>query len=480
MARSAAARKAARIRRRNRRVVKAGNLLRQVKPGRMSNARAKMQRGIRAIGRSRINARNYLMNYQQSLAPGPRKRGGPSALFPTGKDSRATSRVVTVSEDEYITDVFGSTGFATTAYLFNPGQRSVFPWGSQVAGLFEKWTTARAQFYYKPLVSAFATNGQAGKIMLSFDYDASDLAPLSKQQVEATVPHADCMPYQTCSVNLNPRQLNGQDSKYVRPGAQPSNTDIKTYDGGVLYVSTAGNAATTVIGELRVRYTFHFHVPILEAPFGIGLLQAHIVESPAASAAAAGNAFLGTSGGVLRSGSTLNSVCTGNTFTLPTVGNYIVAAVFNGSVTATATFTPGSNITGVTLFVDSTTSSETVANGSSQTSWTGVYSVSAAGTSAANTVTISGLTALASGKADIFISQISTGLLSPLLESPLKDEKYDQLYNMIMSLKSDRFDRRVVEEDDDLVSIVSSSGARRMVPSRLVNNRSSSFAVDRI
>jgi hypothetical protein len=102
--------------------------------------------------------------------------------------------------------------------------------------------------------------------MLSCDYDASDSPPTSKQQVLDTVPHIDGMPSkEEIRLRLNASEMRNQDGKYVRPGAQPANTDIKTYDAGNLFVSTYGCANTSVIGELRVRYRCLLKVPVLEA-----------------------------------------------------------------------------------------------------------------------------------------------------------------------------------------------------------------------
>jgi hypothetical protein len=52
---------------------------------------------------------------------------------------------------------------------------------------------------------------------------------------------------------------------FVRPGAQPPNTDIKTYDAGNFRIATQGIAANTAtLGELRVRYSVVLSVPVLE------------------------------------------------------------------------------------------------------------------------------------------------------------------------------------------------------------------------
>jgi hypothetical protein len=185
----------------------------------------------------------------------------------SSSNSSKVRKTHTVEEDEYIADISGSVAYATTAYPINPGQASTFPWGNKIAQLYEKYEFQLLEFYYRREVSEFATNGQAGKVMLSSDYDASDGPPASKQQVLDTEPHIDGMP---CTEQLVLRvdcaQMRKQDSHYVRPGALPVNTDIKTYDAGNLYVSTYGCTNTTVIGELRVRYKCVLSVPVLEPP----------------------------------------------------------------------------------------------------------------------------------------------------------------------------------------------------------------------
>jgi len=132
---------------------------------------------------------------------------------------------------------------------------------------FEKYKFEFLEFYYKREVSEFATNGTTGKVMLSFDSDASDPPPASKQQVEDTDPHVDCMPSENMTLRVPQKVLNKfTDGYYIRPAGLPGGNDIKTYDVGNLYVSTiALAAANAVIGELHVRYRVHCFVPILES-----------------------------------------------------------------------------------------------------------------------------------------------------------------------------------------------------------------------
>lgn len=248
-----------------------------------------------------------------------------------------------ICEDEYIGEISGSVAFATTSFAFNPGQVGTFPWGSRVAQLYEKYKTVSAEFYYKREVSEFATNGNAGKVILSFDYDATDSQPTTKQQVEDLQPHVDGMPCENLVLKLDPKQLNGQDSKYIRIGVQPANTDLKTYDGGFLNVSTQGCANTTTIGELHVRYCFELLVPVLEGalPVNAGGVANGLTAMTAANPFGTGGSLDAQSAGVTLSNASVLS------FALP--GTYLVSLEFVGTVISALTATAGAGATATSL-----------------------------------------------------------------------------------------------------------------------------------
>jgi len=264
-----------------------------------------------------------------------------SPMFPTGASSRARRTRVEV-EDEYIADISGSVSFSTTAFAVNPGQSRVFPWLSKEALLFEKYKILRLEFYYRPQVSAYATNGQTGKVMLSFDFDASDAPPASKQQVEDTHPHSDGMPFEEVILTIDPKDCSLQDSYYVRPGGLPGSSDIKTFDVGILSVSTVGNNSTANIGELRVRYAIALHDPVLEntvsAPLNYHLSQFQSASSESYGASGSIATLLLTTSVSNGLGLTNSS----GTFILPT-GNYLV---FGDDLAAT-----GSGMTGHFLYL---------------------------------------------------------------------------------------------------------------------------------
>jgi len=172
----------------------------------------------------------------------------------------------TVTKDEYIGDVAGTVAFTTTQFAVNPGQAATFPWLAIEAKQWEKYEFEKLEFYLKPEVTQYTANANSGKVILSFDSDASDPPPLNKQEAEDVMPMADGMSYQTINLNIPKFILQSHhDSFYVRPGNLPGGSDIKTYDLGNLFVSTIGQGeAVPNMMELRVRYTCRLMIPILE------------------------------------------------------------------------------------------------------------------------------------------------------------------------------------------------------------------------
>lgn len=204
--------------------------------------------------------------FAASRRPGNSSAGpsSSSATFPGGS-SFDNKRPYTLENDEFIVNVDSSLKFKVSSYSVNPGQSALFPWLSVMAKNYEKYSFEYLEFYFRPRVSGYAAAGQRGQVIMSFDYDASDVPPTSKQQMEATHPHTDDMPYKEQRLKLSPNDLTPKEGKFVRPGLQPTNTDIKTYDAGLLHVATEGMEVEAFIGELRVRYKVHLRVPVMEA-----------------------------------------------------------------------------------------------------------------------------------------------------------------------------------------------------------------------
>jgi len=205
-----------------------------------------------------------------------RRKGGRSIIGGMNAPTRTFARkgkTCTIVEDEYVAEVIsGATGanFNSVAYSINPGQAALFPWLSKQAAQWEKYHFNQLQFYYKPEVSQYATAGQTGKVLFGVDFDASDGPPTTKQNIEDTDPHTDCMPYDKMALSLGARDIHAlYPTLYVRPAGLPGASDIKTYDAGNLNVATVAISSNTAkLGELRVKYSVTFSVPVLDTSAG--------------------------------------------------------------------------------------------------------------------------------------------------------------------------------------------------------------------
>jgi len=232
---------------------------------RLAFARPAGPRGRRRRSRKGMKRRNRGMGGNNST------RATGAFNMPGMPNGMRRLRRTPFGEDEFIVDLLGSTTFGNGAnavaqqFAVNPGNVITFPWLSAIAPKFEKYVFTQLEFYYKHEVSQFATAGTVGKAILSFDYDAADAPPTTKQQMMDTDPHEDKMPCEDFVLRVDCREAFNNGPKYVRPGNLPGGADIKTYDIGNLNYGASGTSdGTTKIGELHVRYAGWFEKPVLE------------------------------------------------------------------------------------------------------------------------------------------------------------------------------------------------------------------------
>lgn len=190
-----------------------------------------------------------------------------------------------ISHREYIQDITANTGspstFQATQFVLNPGQVATFPWLSNVAKNFESYRFRKLKFHYE----TEAPSSLGGSLVQSVDYDATDAAPLTKQQAMAYRNAVRSAPWEPCCHTSAREDMAKQKSYFVRPGAQPANTDIKMYDTGNLFVCTQNvTTASAVCGELYVEYDVELLTPIWENLTGTsGSLQANGTAGQAAA-----------------------------------------------------------------------------------------------------------------------------------------------------------------------------------------------------
>jgi hypothetical protein len=238
---------------------------------------------------------------------------------------------IIVKETEYIGEVTvaNQPNFQNIYTLpCNPGQSSTFPWLNTIAKNYEKYRFLELCFFYKPEVTEYTANVNTGKVVLSADYDASDAAPATKQQMEDVDPHADGMPYQSIMLTLDPKQMfQMSDARYVRIGGLPGSSDIKTYDCANFFLAVQGQTANSTIGELHVRYTVELSVPVIEdivqAPVNNSVTYLYDGSPSLTSGVLYTAAFASTASATVPYTNGLKVVNAGGTIT-PAAGNYVL------------------------------------------------------------------------------------------------------------------------------------------------------------
>lgn len=161
--------------------------------------------------------------------------------------------IMIVSHREFIADVIGSVDFNNVLYQINPGLAQVFPWLSNMARNFDKYRFKRLAFQYAP--SSAAVN--PGVVMMAMDLDAADTKAETKKEL-MNFQNASNENVWKHSTTEMPEQ---QPLLYVRSGAPPANTDIKTYDAGSIQIATSNCVADSNVGQLFVDYVVELHVP---------------------------------------------------------------------------------------------------------------------------------------------------------------------------------------------------------------------------
>jgi hypothetical protein len=275
---------------------------------------------------------------RQRQIPGSRR--SPQEMVSSGNGSpKGISNVLGQRTDIPLTQTFagseslgrfnGSAAFTATQFAINPGQAVSFPWLSKEAILWEKYEFDKLEFEFRTTINEFSANA-LGRVILGFDFDASDPPPANRSQAEISRPVTAQAPYFNQRLAIRKSDMNDVCKKhYVRPGNLPGAADIKMYDVGVLNFSTDGNVNGNEVGELWVHYSGTFHVQVLESlttpPANFSVSQFASTAAEALATTVQLTCLLATT---VSNG--LNAVNTAGSVVLP-LGNYLVSATAVGS-----------------------------------------------------------------------------------------------------------------------------------------------------
>jgi hypothetical protein len=245
-----------------------------------------------------------------------------------------------VSNKEYIGYVVGSTGFSLLNYPINPGLSNIFSWLQNAANNYDRYRWRKLRFTYIQACSS----ASAGRIALVFNYDAADSPPNTKLGALSVNPAVEVSIWQPCVLNV--RTTN--QILYTR-NTLISNTDIKTYDMGQLYIVTDLCANGNTIGEFYVDYEIELFEPHAQIPPTVEIYSTSATKTGAfpvgcvtvgsnivADTSFANTLQIGASGRYMIYYTMVGTGLTTSTLTFGSAGNSSIVAVSGASINTTA------------------------------------------------------------------------------------------------------------------------------------------------
>jgi hypothetical protein len=216
-----------------------------------------------------------------------------------------------------------------------------FPWLSVQAAGWEMYKFHKLKFCYYTRTGT----ATAGSVLLVPDYDASDPAPTTEMQASSYRDVIEEVPWIeefSCALDAQAMMEPGN-RKYVRTGPLGANLDIKTYDGGNLFVCTTDGSAVSW-GKLWVEYEVEFFVP--------QTLAAAVLSGVVTGAGSVSKtSVFGTSATVSNN---LPVTATGMVITFLKVGTYQVVTSATGTTVNLGTPT-GTGVSGIQTSTSGTT-----------------------------------------------------------------------------------------------------------------------------
>jgi hypothetical protein len=204
-------------------------------------------------------------------------------LAPTaiGRNSRKSYRsIARFAETERVGTILGSDTFAVSlSYQTNPALPASFPWLSAHASLYEKWKPTSITYKFTPTVGTDAN----GQVLMSYDYDTLDAAPVSSIQLTQSTVYATGSIWRPLSLTI---PIRGGKEFFTRRGVPQGNAthyDLKMYDLGQLFICTEGcsdNIGTT-LGYVEVVYNLQLidKQPNVAVPVTINSVDNSLTEA---------------------------------------------------------------------------------------------------------------------------------------------------------------------------------------------------------
>jgi len=328
---------------------------------------------------------------------------------------------------EKVTLINGSTSFNNLSFYINPANSSLFKVFAGIAANYEEYRIKKLKFIFETeSYTSIGSNVSSGRNIMVTNYDVTD-APFSDDtSAENYCGAVKGPPFTRLEHKINAKT---QDKRGYNPlatyfvnysanNAAPAgdSTNAKFYDAGLFQFITNNQATTSTIGELYVEYQFTMIRPkqLSTSYSGLNSLAFHIKEG--ANNTASATARMGTTSGIVASGSTLNPLPNTNAFTLSQAGTFFLSATWytgNNNISAAPSMALGASLSTSQFWQDDNASFNSfVSSSGAYAVWNGIITVNTSGSSSFNYVTIGGLTGMTAADCDIWCVQIPSSINS--------------------------------------------------------------------
>lgn len=185
-----------------------------------------------------------------------------TVLNQRAKVTQSSPTTIRVRHSEMVGTVHNSTagwGVSNTFSLrLNPAASATFPWLSNMAQMWERYTFHDLRFTYVPRCPTTTS----GYVQLAIDTDVLDAAPPDEQAFMAYERSVDLPCWKAGDLRVGQSFLHGDIKSKYNAISIPSTADQKTYDVGRFYLALGGDVAD--FGKLLVSYDVTFTTPQLQ------------------------------------------------------------------------------------------------------------------------------------------------------------------------------------------------------------------------
>lgn len=177
---------------------------------------------------------------------------------------RQDGRGTIIRYREYVGDVVTSSvnvgALNIVAYRVQPGDVTTFPWLGTIATQYDQYIPMGIIWEYRSTTSDTSTTSALGSVIFSTNYDVTDPAPVTKQELlnnaysNETKMSNDLLHGLECDPSEMPQTI------YYTRSVGLDVTNVQEYDMCTTYVTTQGGSVpvNTIVGSLYVHYEFLF------------------------------------------------------------------------------------------------------------------------------------------------------------------------------------------------------------------------------